>query len=110
MSELSAEAIENHLKEIMPEECLGYFKKYKLCRYNLTQELIKTKGITNFSTEVMTLPDANIQGCSIEHAKFAKCYKSFYLRYMDLKNYVALINGNHPPFDKQEIDKLNKGF
>lgn len=108
MSELSYESIENTLKGKMPEECIGYFKRFSLCKYDHDQEIISTKG-KNFYNKYIYSPDSHIDGCTNEYSKFNKCVRDFNLQYMDLKNYVANINGEPAPYEKSEL-KYNKNI
>jgi hypothetical protein len=110
MSEEFINKYESDLQGRLPEECLGYFKRFTLCKLDHDESVKASKGYAYFKYDYSTLPDSNIDGCKNEFTKFDKCRKDFQYRYWDLKNYVASITGQPKPFDKEEIENLSKQF
>jgi hypothetical protein len=111
LSDLSGEellvSIESHFKEKMPDECLNAFKRYTLCKYERNEEIKKTKGLEYFK-DYSTEPFARVEGCKNEYYNYHNCYFEFYYRYLDMKNYVAELQGNKPVFDINEEEKKIK--
>ena len=104
---MSAENGESLLKEInnyyqgkMPPECFELFKRFTLCKETNDEEIKKTKG-TEFYNDYLTNPFSRVDGCKNEFTAYSKCYYDFYNRYVDLRNYVAEIEGKPMPFDKK---------
>jgi hypothetical protein len=98
--------LESELKGSMPDECIQALKKFTLCKVTHDEELKKTiglKGMLDYSTD----PFTHIDGCKNEYHNYNKCYSDFYKRWVDLKNYVAIIEGKPLPFNKKEMN-LNK--
>jgi len=93
--------INNHYEGKMPPECFQLLKRFTLCKYDHNQELKKTKG-SEFFQDYLTDPFSRVNGCKNEFNAYSKCYNDFYKRYIDLKNYVAEIEGkSNLPFDKK---------
>ncbi len=116
---MSADDGESLLQEIntyyqgkMPPDCFEFFKRFTLCKNDHDEEIKKTKG-TEFYHDYLTNPFSRVDGCKNEFNAYSKCYYDFYNRYVDLKNYVAKIEGKPLPFDKKLIKedlKRNRSF
>lgn len=103
-TEENLNSVEEYLKGNMPEECLMNFKKFYKCKLDSDEELIKKLGYAKF-TKQQTDPFSFVNGCKNEFNNLVKCQNDFVDRYMDLKNYVAEIEGKRQPFDKKEIER-----
>jgi hypothetical protein len=84
----------------MPPECFQLLKRFTLCKLENDEEIKKSKG-TEFYRDYLTDPFSRVDGCKNEYNSYTKCYDDFYRRYIDLKNYVAEIEGKPLPFNKK---------
>ena len=96
--------IEAALQGRMPEDCLALFKRFSLCKIDHDAEIKKTRGFAAYQ-DYLTDPFSRIDGCKNEYYAYDKCYGDFTERYVDLKNYVAEIEGNKSYYDRKEYDK-----
>ncbi len=90
---------ESELNSRMPENCVALFKRFTLCKLDHDESILKTKGRV-FYTEYQTEPYAAVDGCKNEYSAYNQCYEDFKERFYDLKNYVASLNNQAMPFDK----------
>jgi hypothetical protein len=101
--------VEDELKGKLPEECINKFKRFQACRLDKENEE-KAKGFRHVKDQ-QTLPLAYFEGCRKEWENYNKCKEEFFWRYIDLKNYVAEIEGKQHPFNKTNIkDYLEKTY
>lgn len=102
MSEDLIADLNNELQGQLPEECIESFKRFHACKYNNDQELLEQVGWKEFQ-ERSTRAFARVAGCKKEHQKLVACQENFFWRYIDLKNYVAEIEGRPLPYNKEDI-------
>lgn len=109
MNKEGNELIDNVEKEIkgkMPPECYEKLKRFTLCKFSHDQEVIKEKGYEHF-LQNYGAPFQRVAGCKTEFDNYNNCYQDFYNRYIDLKNYVADLEGMPRPFNKKELRQRN---
>jgi hypothetical protein len=96
------QGLEEELKGSMPEECYNAFKRFNACKFNHDKEKYKELKFVKFE-EYQTYALSRVDGCKNEYAKFNKCREDFFWRYIDLKNYVAEIEGRPLPYNKRAL-------
>ena len=86
----------------LPPECVDLYKGFLACKVQYDEELFKDKDL-DFKENYQYQPFSRIEGCKTMWNSFYKCKEDFINKYIDLKNYVAELNG-HPP----AINKLDR--
>lgn len=93
---------ENELKGSMPEECYNGYKKFVACKNKFDEQLLAEKGYQAFQ-DFYKEPLSRTAGCKNEFDAYVKCQTDFFWRYIDLKNYVAEIEGLPLPYNKKAM-------
>lgn len=93
---------EEQLKGEMPEECVEKLKKFEACRLAVESEEYEKNGY-KYMKEHSKYAFNSTNGCRNEYNAYIKCKQDFFMKYVDLKNYVAEIKGENPPFDKKDL-------
>src|SRR5690349_17057650 len=102
---MSEDQLKEHFDKLageLPEECVELLKSFYHCKVNHDEELFKDKDaefIKNYQFE----PFSRVEGCKTTWDKFYKCKENFTWKYINMKNYVAKIEGRTPPYNKELI-------
>jgi hypothetical protein len=102
---MSENQIQNHFKQLegeLPGECVELLKSFYNCKLKHDEEFFKDKDAA-FIRDYQYQPFARVEGCKTTWDKFQKCKEDFTWRYIDMKNYVAQVEGKTPPFNKEAI-------
>lgn len=100
--ELTIEEYETQLKGEMPPQCYELFKKFTACKDKFDNDLIAEKGQEHFNKQ-WEEPLFRTKGCKGIWDSYTKCQDDFFWKYVDLKNYVARIEGTRKPYSKKEL-------
>jgi hypothetical protein len=102
---MSEDQIRDHFNQLsgeLPEECVELLKSFYNCKLKHDDELFKDKDaafINNYQFE----PFSRVEGCKNIWDKFHKCKEDFTWRYINMKNYVAQVEAQIPPYNKEAI-------
>ena len=98
------EKLELELSKELPEDCILKFKRFTACKFKFDNDFEEKEGYSKFK-EFKEQPVSRVKGCLNEWNSYFRCTQEFMWRYIDLKNYVAEIEGVPLPYNKKEIKR-----
>jgi hypothetical protein len=104
MSDQDLEAFQKEIDGKMPPECVERHKKFTACTTKRYNDLLAEHGY-NWVQEYYKEPLSRSGGCKNELEGYSKCFWDFHWKYIDLKNYVAEIEGKPLPYDKKSMKR-----